>query len=98
MRSNQQNSCVPKKKEADQTEFEQFPISKSFVIWKMSLKSAVCSSSSFPTEAMVWISEREVNQEHERTKVVYFFFVTKASRLRGTRFKHSECSQEFVDG
>ena len=26
MRSNQQNSCVPKKKEADQTEFEQFPI------------------------------------------------------------------------
>ena len=34
-----------------------FPDSTTFVNWKMNFKSEVCSSSSFPTEAMVWIIE-----------------------------------------
>ena len=52
---NHQNSGVPKKK--PKNEFEKFPNSATFVIWKMNLKSGVCSSSSFPTEAMVRINE-----------------------------------------
>ena len=35
----------------------EIPEPNSFVIWKMNFTSEVCSSSSFPTEAMVWISE-----------------------------------------
>ena len=57
VQSNQQTSGVPKKKEADNIQFEKFQNSNSFVIWKMHLAREVCSSSSFPTEAMVWISK-----------------------------------------
>ena len=55
--SSQQNSGVTKKKEAARIEFEKILYSNSFVIWKMHFASEFCSSSSFPTEAMVWINE-----------------------------------------
>ena len=55
--SNQQNSGVPQKKEAEQIGFEKFPGSNSCVIWKVLFKIEVCSSSSFPKEAMGWINE-----------------------------------------
>ena len=58
---NQQNSGVPKKKEADKIEFEKFPNSNSFVIWKMNFKSEVCwPSSSFPTEAIRYESMKSI--------------------------------------
>ena len=57
VQSNQQNSGVQKKKEADKIEFEKFPNWNQFVIWKTNFKSAVCSSSSCSTEAMGWIKE-----------------------------------------
>ena len=57
MRSNEQNSDVLKKKEAERIEFGKFPNSTTLVIWKMNLKCEFCSSSSLSTEAMVWINE-----------------------------------------
>ena len=53
------NSGVPQKKEAERIEFEKLPNSTKFVIWKMNFKSGVCSSKSFPTEAVVWINESD---------------------------------------
>ena len=57
MHSSQQNSGVTKKKEGKRIEFEKFSNSNAFVTCKMNFKSEVCSSSSFPAEAMVWINE-----------------------------------------
>ena len=66
VQSNQQNSGVPEKKEAQRIEFEQYSNSNSFVTCKMNFKSEVSSNSSFPTEAMVWINEtdsaRDINE------------------------------------
>ena len=57
MQSNLHNSGVPKKRGAERLEFEQCPNSATFVTWKMYFNSEDCSSSSFPTEATVWINE-----------------------------------------
>ena len=57
MQSNQQNMSVPMKEKSGNIEFETSPNSNLFVIWRMNFKSEVCSSSSFPTDAMVGISE-----------------------------------------
>ena len=48
MQSNQQNSGVPKKKEAEKFEFEKFTNSNSLVVWTKNFKREVCYSSSFP--------------------------------------------------
>ena len=53
--SSQQNSGVTKKKEAARIEFEKSLFQTPS--WKMNFESEFCSSSSFPTEAMVWINE-----------------------------------------
>ena len=45
------------KKESERMEFQKFPDSTTFAIWKMNFKSDVFPSSSFPTEAKVWINE-----------------------------------------
>ena len=52
VQSNQQNSGTLRKKEGDGSEFEKFPNSNTFVIWKMNFKSGVCPISSFPTETV----------------------------------------------
>ena len=53
-----QNSGVLLTEEAERIEFEKFLKSNSFVIWKMNFKHEVCcSSSSFPTHALLWINE-----------------------------------------
>ena len=57
MLSDRHDSGVPKKKYADKIEFEKFLKSNTLVIWKTNFKSEGCSSSSVPTEAMVWINE-----------------------------------------
>ena len=69
MQSNQQNSGVPKKKEADRIEFEKFPNSNTFVIWKMNLQREVCSSSSFSREAVVWINETDSARNMDELKL-----------------------------
>ena len=48
---NEQRSVVPKKKEAETSEFWKFPNSATLVMWKMNFKSDVCSSSWFWTNS-----------------------------------------------
>ena len=55
VQSSQQNGGVPEKTEAERIEIEKFPNPTTSVIWKMNFQSEVYSSSSFPTESMVWI-------------------------------------------
>ena len=40
--------------------FEKFSDPSSFQGWKKSSKTEVCSCSSFPTDAMLWIKEVEI--------------------------------------
>ena len=56
-------------KEAKRSEFEAVPNSTFFVIWKMHFQSEVCSSSRFPTEAMVWINEIDSAENMDELKL-----------------------------
>ena len=69
VQSNQQNSGVPKMKEADRIGFEKFPNSNTFVIWQMNLQREVCSSSSFSREAVVWINETDSARNMDELKL-----------------------------
>ena len=40
--------------------FDKFPTRATFACWKIRLKTEVCTSSQFPTEAMQWIQEVEL--------------------------------------
>ena len=40
--------------------FDKFPTPANFACWKKRLKTEVCTSSQFPTEAMLWIKEVEM--------------------------------------
>ena len=40
--------------------FDKFPNPATFVCWKIRFKTEVCTSSQFPTEAMLWIKEVEL--------------------------------------
>ena len=57
MPSSQKQWCPFGRKKTERIVFGKFPNSTTFVIWKMNFKSEYCSSSSFPTEATVWINE-----------------------------------------
>ena len=48
---------MSKKKEVEEIEFEKLPNSTVFVMWKTNLKGEFFPSSSFWTEAMVWINK-----------------------------------------
>ena len=68
MQSSQQNGGVPEKKEAKNIEFEKLQNSNTFVICKMNFKSEVCSSSSYPIEAKVWINEIDSDRNMNELK------------------------------
>ena len=76
-----QNTGVFEKKEAERIEFEISPNSNSFVFWKMNFKSGVCSSSSFPTEALVWIIEVDSTRNIDDSESFFLFFL-------GLKFPH----------
>ena len=59
---------VPERKEAEQTEFDKMQNSHSFVIWKMTLKSDVRPSLSFPTDAMVLNNQVDSNKHMDELK------------------------------
>ena len=84
VQSSQQNSGVPKKKEAERIEFEMLQNSKTFVMWKMNFKSEFCSSSSFPAEAMVWIKEVDSARHIDQLKFSNSSLGSNIFRLRGT--------------
>ena len=56
---NEQRSGVPKKKEAERFEFGKFPNSVTLVMWKKNFQSEVCSSSCFPKEQTVWVTDAD---------------------------------------
>ena len=87
-RSHQENSGVSKKKKADRIEFEKFPYSRTFGIWRMNFKRGVCSCSCFPTEAMVWINEICSVRNMDELKSSNSIFGTNNSGLRGTWSKN----------
>ena len=47
------------------------PNSTTFVIWNTNFKSDVCSSSGFPTEAMVWIDDVDSSRNMDESKSSY---------------------------
>ena len=55
--------------------------------WKMNVKGEVCSSSSFPTEAMMWINEADSAKTMDKWR----------SRLRNLIPNLCECSQQITD-
>ena len=48
------------RKQVSEMHFEKFPNPSTFQRWKPSFKTEVCSCSSFPTDAMLWIKEVEM--------------------------------------
>ena len=88
-----QNTCVPMMTRAEKLEFKKFPNSTSFVIWKVNFQSEVCSSSNFPTEALVRINEIDSASMLDEYDSCNSFHGTKISRLRN----NCQCSQEVAD-
>ena len=56
--------------------FDKFSTSATFVCWKIRFKTEVCTSSQFPTEAMLWIKEVEMVESVDDLKSSRSFRVT----------------------
>ena len=52
--------------------FDKFPDHSAFQCWKTSVKTEVCSCSSFPTDAMLWIKEVEMVESVDDLKTSQF--------------------------
>ena len=62
--------------------FDKFPDPSAFQCWKTSFKTEVCSCSSFPTDAMLWIKEVEMVESVDDLKT--------SQSIEGHRFPNFE--------
>ena len=56
-----QNSVVgPQRQQIWELQFDKFPVSQSFLVWKIRFKNQATTCFDFPSEAMLWIKEVEM--------------------------------------
>ena len=56
-----QNSMVgPQRQQISELQFDKFPVSQSFLVWKIRFKNQATTCFDFPSEAMLWIKEVEM--------------------------------------
>ena len=67
------------------------------MLWKMNFKSEVCSSSSFPAEAVVWLNEDDSARFIDELKSSIFFWGGIIPDFEVLDSKKCECSAEVAD-